>query len=99
MDQKRLTVVARVKARPGKEEEVKKELLALIGSTRSEAGCINYDLHQADDDPYVFMFYETWRSREDLDKHLETPYLKAWREKCESLVDGPSEITLWRLIG
>lgn len=99
MDQKKLTVLARVQAKAGKEEEVKNELLALIEPTRSEPGCINYDLHQAADAPSVFMFYENWRSKGDLDKHLETPYLRAWREKAESLLAGPSDVTLWNIIG
>lgn len=99
MNQKTLTVVARVQAKVGKEEEVKNELFALIEPTRSELGCINYDLHQAVDDPSVFMFYENWRSKEDLDKHLETPYLRAWKEKAESLLTGPSDVTLWTMIG
>lgn len=99
MDHKKLTVVARVQAKAGKEEAVKNELLALIESTRSEPGCINYDLHQAMDDPSVFMFYENWRSKEDLDRHLETPHLKAWREKGDSLLAGPSDVTLWHMIG
>lgn len=99
MDQKRVTVVATVHAKAGREEEMKRELLALIEPTRSESGCINYDLHQAVDDPSVFMFYENWRSKEDLDKHLETSHFKAWREKGEGLLAGPSAVTLWQIIG
>jgi quinol monooxygenase YgiN len=99
MHQMRLTVVARIKAKFGKEEEVKKELKALIEPTRSESGCINYDLHQAPDDPSLFMFLENWKTKEDLDKHMETPHFKAWRVKGEGLLDGPPDVTLWRTIG
>jgi quinol monooxygenase YgiN len=93
----RLTVIARVKAKTGKEEEVKKELSALVGPTRSEPGCINYDLHRAIDDPTAFMFHENWKSKEDLEKHLESPHFKAWMTKAEGLLDGPSEVTLWEV--
>lgn len=99
MDGNKLTVVARVKAKAGKEEAVKKELMALIGPTRSEPGCINYDLHQAADDPGTFMFYENWKSKEDLDKHLERPHFKTWIAKAEDLLDGPSDVSLWQAIG
>jgi len=67
---KKVTVLALFKAKPGLEEEVKRELMALQGPTRSEEGCINYDLHQSKEDPSRFMFYENWKSQEDLDKHL-----------------------------
>lgn len=99
MEQKKLTVLARIKAKRGREEEVKKELKALIEPTRSESGCINYDLHQTVDDPSVFMFYENWRSKEDLDRHMETPHFKAWSEKAADLIDGPPDVTLWHIIG
>jgi len=45
---RKVTVFALVQAKPGMEETVKQELLALIGPTRSEEECINYDLHQSD---------------------------------------------------
>lgn len=99
MDQKKLTVVARVKAKPGKEEEVKKELLALTGPTRSEPGCINYDLHQALDNPSIFMFYENWKSKDDLDRHMESAHFQAWVGKAAALVEGPPDVTLWQVIG
>lgn len=99
MDEKRVTVVARIKVRIGKEEEAKKELFALVASTRSEPGCINYDLHQALDDPSLFMFHENWKSKEDLDKHMQTEHFKAWTEKAGSLLGGPSDVTLWQMIG
>jgi len=98
MDQMRLTVVARIKAKSGKEEEVKKELKALIEPTRSEPGCINYDLHEAADEPSLFMFYENWKTKDDLDRHMKTEHFRAWREKGEGLLEGPPDITLWHII-
>ena len=96
---KKVTVLALFRAKPGLEEEVKQELMALQGPTRSEEGCINYDLHQSQEDPARFMFYENWTSREDLDQHLEMPYLKAFREKAGDLLAEPAKITLHDMIG
>jgi len=96
---KKVTVLALFKAKPGLEEEVKRELMALQGPTRSEEGCINYDLHQSKEDPSRFMFYENWKSQEDLDKHLQMPYLKAFREKAGDLLAEPISITLHEVIG
>ena len=45
MPDKKLTVVAYVKSKPGKMEEVKKELMHLVVETHKEPGCINYDCH------------------------------------------------------
>ena len=38
--------------------------LKLIDITRAEEGCINYDLHQDNENPAHFLFYENWKSRE-----------------------------------
>lgn len=91
-----LTVVARVRALPGREQEVKAALLALVAPTRAERGCLNYDLHQSDEDPSLFLFHENWETRADLDAHLEAPHLDAFDRKTKDLLAEPVEITLWR---
>ena len=82
------TLIAYVKAKPGKEAELKKVLMGLVGPTRKEAGCIDYHLHVSDDDPRMFLFYENWKSRKDLDEHLKTPYLVDFIGRRPELVDG-----------
>jgi quinol monooxygenase YgiN len=95
----KVTVVARIKSKPGMEENVREKLMSLVAPTRAEAGCINYDLHRSMDDGSLFLFYENWASKDDLDKHLEMPYLKAWREEAKDFCAAPTEITLWEMIG
>lgn len=41
-----VTVVVRLKARPGKEAQVRQELFNLLAPTRAEQGCINFDMHE-----------------------------------------------------
>jgi quinol monooxygenase YgiN len=98
MADKKVTVVARIKAKKGMEETFNQELMALVAPTRSEKGCINYDLYRSIDDRSVFMFYENWVSKEDLDKHLAMPYMKSHMEKAREMLAGPAEITLWERI-
>jgi quinol monooxygenase YgiN len=99
MNAQSLTVVATLKARPGKESRLREELLALIGTTRQEPGCLNYDLHQATDDSGRFLFHENWTSQQHLDDHLARPHLQAFLAKAGDLLAGPPEITLWQKIG
>ncbi|MBL7173957.1 MAG: antibiotic biosynthesis monooxygenase [Desulfobacteraceae bacterium] len=98
MADKKVTVLARFKAKAGMEEQVKQEIMVLVAPTRSEAGCINYDLHQASDDKSLFMLYENWVSKKDLDEHLEMPYLKAFLGKADQILAEPVEITLWEMV-
>ena len=83
----KVTVLALFKAKPGLEEEVKRELMALQGPTRSEEGCINYDLHQSKDDPSRFMFYENWQSRELWQVHMATQHLQDYMTATEGAVE------------
>lgn len=99
MTDKKVTVLVRIKAKKGLEERVKQGLLALLNPTRSEKGCINYDLHQSAEDKSLFMLYENWKSKKDLDEHLAMPYMKSHMEKASEILAGPSEITLWEKIG
>ncbi len=98
MAKEKLTVVAYIKAKPGKEEAVREELMGLVGPTRNEPPCINYDLHRSKDDPALFMFYENWESKADLDKHLETPHLNAFKAKAGDLLAEPLKVELFEMI-
>ena len=99
MNSKSLTVVAHVKARPGREAEVRKELLSLVEPSRKDPGCLTYDLHQAVDNPASFMFHENWTSKGLLDQHLQKPDLQAVLGRVGQMVAEPPEITLWERIG
>jgi quinol monooxygenase YgiN len=92
MPPKELMVVASFKARSGKEKTALEELSALLDPTRKEDGCVRYDLHRSLDDPGVFVFYEIWKSRQDLDQHLAMPYLQNLLGKAEELFADPPVI-------
>ncbi len=82
-----LTVIASMKAAPGKQAELKAELEALIPLTMAEDGYVNYDLHQGVEDPRFFTFYENWHSGEHLDAHLAAPHLVAFADRMGDLLD------------
>lgn len=83
-----LTILAQITAAPGKEALVKAELLKLIAPTRVEAGCINYDLHQDDENPAFFMFYENWESRALWQTHMNAPHLAAYMSATDGAVES-----------
>ena len=94
----KVTVIANVRAKSGAEAKVKQECLALVDLSRKEEGCINYDLYQSTDDSTLFIFYENWESREDLERHLETPHSLAFDKRAEGLLAEPEEITRCEMI-
>jgi quinol monooxygenase YgiN len=91
----KVTVSAKMRAKPGCEQEVKEALLGLCGPTRAEKGCLNYDLHQSQNDPALFLFHENWASKSDLDAHSQSVHLQAWRQRAAELLVEPARVTLW----
>jgi quinol monooxygenase YgiN len=98
MADKKVTVLARFKAKKGKEEELRQAIMACVAPTRAEAGCINYDLHQLADDKGDLILYENWVSKKILEEHLEMPYLVKLKAQAGELCSEPIEITLWEMI-
>ena len=99
MNTKFLTVVAQIKAKPGQEAAVRRELLSLIEPSCKDAGCLNYDLHQALDNPALFLFLENWTSKAHLDQHLQKPDLQTVLGRVVQMAAEPPQITLWEKIG
>lgn len=70
-----LDVVAVIEAKPGNEAEVKAALEDLVTATRTEEGCVSYELRVAADAPTTFVTIEKWRSRDDLDQHMKSEHI------------------------
>lgn len=86
MTNQKLTIVARILAVPEKREFVKSELLKLIDFTRAEKGCINYDLHQDNENQNLFLFYENWENRELWQIHMGNAHLAEYIKETEGAV-------------
>ncbi|WP_438465534.1 putative quinol monooxygenase [Marinomonas sp. PE14-40] len=82
----KLTIVANIKAHEDKIELVKAELLKLVDITRAEEGCINYDLHQDNENPAHFMFFENWETRELWQTHMGNQHLQDYMAATEGAV-------------
>ena len=82
-----ITVVAKVSARKDSVEAVKAELLKLIVPTRKESGCIEYYLHQDNEDPAVFIFYETWENAASLEQHKNSHHYKVYLRAINGMFD------------
>ena len=53
-----VNLTAIIKSHIGKEDALKQILLELVKGSRTEEACLQYDLHQAADEPNVFIFHE-----------------------------------------
>ena len=88
MTNKALVVVATLKAKAGMGPELRKAFLELERHSRTEEGCIKYDLHQSIEDPDTFLFYEIWTGEEALALHANSDFMNASRKITGGLVES-----------
>ncbi|MCP9810130.1 antibiotic biosynthesis monooxygenase [Cyanobium sp. HWJ4-Hawea] len=46
------------------------------------------------EDQNIFLFYEIWPSRHDLDQHFQTDHFMAWRSWLDGKLQGEPEIRI-----
>jgi len=88
-----LTVIARLTAKPDQAEALGENLRQLIAPTLRESGALGYTLHRDNDDPAVWILYETWASRADLDAHFQQPYMQALFVRAPELLAKEVDMT------
>lgn len=84
-----ISIIAVLKARPGKTESLRDALKALLQPTRQEPGNLDYALFQLRDEPETFYMRESWRDEAALEEHIALPYFQAFIGQMESLLAEP----------
>ncbi|WP_225731317.1 MULTISPECIES: putative quinol monooxygenase [unclassified Nocardia] len=69
-------LVGVARAKPERAAELRELLLSFVAPTREEDGALEYHCHEDSAEPGSFVFYEVWRSKADLDRHLELPHMR-----------------------
>ena len=87
-----LAMVVEFRAVPGREDDLRAALLAMVTPTRAEDGCLRYDLHVDESDPAVFAFYEVWATRAHHAAHDRTAHIDAFRAVRDDLLAEPARV-------
>ena len=93
-----LRVIATLKALPGKEEELRGILDALLHPTREENGCLSYELLENLQDPTEFRFVEEWVDDAAFDAHFGTPHIQAAAAAFEGVLAAHLDVQKYRLV-
>ncbi len=93
-----IIVVATFEAKKGMVEKLKSQVSKLLAPTRAEKGCRLYDLHQDDQKPESFLFYEIWETNEALEKHLQSSHLKEILASAMDLITKAPDIRTFKKI-
>lgn len=94
------TATVSLRAKEGKEEELKNTLTQLIAPCRSDEGCLDYHISQSSEDPRKFMAFMIWKDEEAFKRHEDSVLIQELREKkLPPLVEQGPEVSDWRDLG
>ena len=86
--------ILKAKTRPEKAEAFEQLFRAYVEPSRQEPGCIEYHMLRDREDPSLFVFFEVWASKADLDVHSALPHMVAFGEKRMEYLERDFDIQL-----
>ena len=93
------SIVAQVRAKPGKEDALRAATLPLVELVRSDPKNFVYFLQEDRAKPGHFIFYEVFETQADFEAHNAMPYVQEWFAKLPELADGGVEIMRMAILG
>ncbi len=81
-----LVIIALIRARSGYEQQLAAAQKTLVQEARKAAGCMRYELNIANDGSGRIAFTEQWESTMHWHKHMESSYMKTFRETAGHLI-------------
>jgi quinol monooxygenase YgiN len=88
-----LYLIATIHPHPQQLEQARSAFDELIEATRSEIGCLLYDLVQGEGES-VWIMMEKWASKSDWDQHMNTPHVRKIIEQGPNFLLKPSELRI-----
>lgn len=59
----------------------------VVAESRKEEGNVSYELYQDIKNPLKFLFLETWKSQEAINKHNLSPHFKKFTGEIKNKID------------
>lgn len=92
-----VSIIAYVYGKRESAAELKKALVELGRKTKQEKGNLQFLMHEREDDPTTFIFYETYQSEEAFKAHLESGHSRAFGDAYNDKKLGRADIEIIRL--
>src|SRR5262245_28408465 len=87
-----IVIFAKLKARPGKRDELARGLDAIREETESEPGTLVFTVHTARDHDDVVLCYEVYRDEAAMSEHRDGKALLALMDVIGDLIEGAPEL-------
>lgn len=83
----------RMKAKPGKEETLRQELISISVESRKENGCVSYIPLESLSDPGIFAIYDVWKNRDTMLAHVDSSHIGNFVAGMADFLDPPEGIS------
>lgn len=93
------SVVAEIRAKPGKEKALREATLPLVALVRSDPKNLVYFFQEDRETPGRFIFYEIFATRADFEAHNAMPYVQKWFGRLPELADGGVAVRRLEILG
>lgn len=90
--------ILKAKTRPEKAEAFELLFRAYVEPSRQEPGCIEYHMLRDKEDPSLFVFYEVWASKADLDVHSALPHMREFFEQRMEYLERDFDIQMIEML-
>ncbi|MEX5353562.1 putative quinol monooxygenase [Pseudomonas juntendi] len=90
--------ILKAKTRPEKAEAFEQLFRAYVEPSRQEPGCIEYHMLRDKEDPSLFVFYEVWASKADLDVHSALPHMREFFEQRMEYLERDFDIQMIEML-
>ena len=93
-----LIIIAKAKARPGRERDLERALREVASPTRAQPGCVSFTILRAAQDPAVMIGFERWGSNEAHDRHLQSAHVRKFLSSVADVLAEPPDIVAYEAL-
>lgn len=98
MENLEYSLTVRLPVKPEHADKFAKELADTVRAMPQVPGCLHFSAGQSVADPNVIILFEIWVSKEDRERHHQSPTMQARMATYPDLLVGAPEVTeLWLL--
>src|ERR1019366_26514 len=88
-----------VRPRPGKELQLRDELMRVLEPTRAEPGWVRIHLYESTREPLFYFIHSEWIDERAFDAHAELPHIRRFLGLVDDLITHPLQAVRTKQIG
>jgi quinol monooxygenase YgiN len=92
-------IVAEFRAKPGREDELRRATQPLVERAWSEPNTLVFFLHEDRETPGHFIFYEVYASQADFETHRASPHVQSWFARLPELTEAGIRASHLEILG